>query len=67
MKGRLEFGAEKKLITNLFSHPILKTFTKYCKENVFEVAPNIEVVNHLSIGFCQELGCGQVDFIDSCL
>ena len=51
----------------LLSHPIPKPFTKYGKEDVLEVVPHIEVVNHLGIGFCQKLRGGQVDFIDSCL
>jgi hypothetical protein len=39
-------------------HPIPKPFAKNGKEDVFKVIPHIEVVNHLGIGFCQELRYG---------
>ena len=38
----------------LLSHPIPKAFTKCGKEDVFEIVPHIEVVNHLGVGFCRE-------------
>jgi hypothetical protein len=50
----------------LLSHPISKSFTKYGKEDVFEVVPHIEVLNHLGVGFCQTLWGGHVNFIDLC-
>jgi hypothetical protein len=39
----------------LLSHPIPKSFTKNGKEYVFKVVPKVKMVNHLDIGFCQEL------------
>ncbi len=42
----------------LLSHPIPKAFTKYGKEDVFEVVPHIEMSHHLGTGFCQELRGG---------
>jgi hypothetical protein len=53
----------QKWVTFLLSHPIPKTFTKYGKEDVFEVVPHIEVLNHLGVGFCQELWGGHVYFV----
>ena len=50
----------------LLSHPIPKPITKYCKEDVFKVVPHIEVVNHLGIGFCQQLRGGHVHFTVLC-
>ena len=52
---------------SILPHPIPKPFTKYGKEDVFEVVPHIEVVNHLGVGFCQELRGGHVNFTDLCL
>jgi len=45
----------QKWVTFLLPHPIPKPFTKNGKEDVFEVVPHIDVVNHLGICFRQEL------------
>jgi len=50
----------------LHSHPIPKPFTKNSKEDVFEVVPYIETVNHLGIDFCQEFWGGHVNLVDLC-
>jgi hypothetical protein len=55
MKATDRVALLSKEISNLLSHPIPKPFTKNGKEDVFEIVQNIEVVNHLGIGFCQEL------------
>jgi len=49
----------------LLSHPIPKSFTKNGKEDVFEVVPHIEVINHLGVGFCQALGGGNIYLTNS--
>ena len=54
----------QKWVTFLFSHPIPKPFTKYGKEDVLEVVPYIEVVNHLGVGYCQASESGHVHFTD---
>jgi len=48
----------------LFPNPIPKPITKYGKEDVFKVVPHIKMVNHLGVGFCQELRGEHVNFID---
>lgn len=44
----------------LLSQPIPKPLTKYGKEDVLEVVPHIEMLNHLGIGFCKVLWGGPV-------
>jgi hypothetical protein len=51
---------------SILPHPIPKPFAKDGKKDVFEVVPHIEVVNHLGVGFCQELRGGHINFIDLC-
>jgi hypothetical protein len=41
---------------SILPNPISKPFTKYCKKDVFEVVPYIEVLNHL--GMVSAKRCG---------
>jgi hypothetical protein len=50
----------QKWVTFLLSNPIPKPITNNGKKDVFEVVPNIEVLNHLGVGFCQELWSGHI-------
>jgi hypothetical protein len=47
----------------LLSHSIPKTFDKNDKEDILEIVPHIEVVNHLGIGQLRKKNCtNQIDW-----